>query len=245
MLPIKLPLTALILAAATAVALPARANCAMPVSYEASVTGNTVTVAPTGYGGGTCPQPGGMLRQDPTSGAIVKLADFCTTNANGDKAYVDECVPEGSYRYGFAEPYSCDSSACNTDYFTDVTVSNPLDANCARSADNAGPTAANSVPWKDDPTICTYQGGGGSGPCPGGNCGGVGGTNAGGSTASGGTGGSMATGGSTDGGSGGSKGSSGGCSVGALSGAAPVFGANIVALILGLTIMRRRRNRGA
>ncbi|MFO0588138.1 MAG: hypothetical protein U0441_11390 [Polyangiaceae bacterium] len=232
MLHSKLPVTALIFASAMVAAIPARANCAMPISYNADVTGNTVVVAPS-TGDGNCPQPGGMLRQDPASGEIVKLADFCTTTANGDPAYADECVPEGTYRYGFAEPYACNSSACSVDYFTEVKVTTPLDANCMRSADNAGPTAANAVPWKDDATICTYQGGGGSAT------GGSGGATGGSGGATGGSGGSTATGGSSV------KGSSGGCSVGVLNGAAPVFGANIVALVVGIALMRRRKGRGA
>lgn len=224
MLASKIAASALTLAAALALTAPARANCAMPIGYNATVTGNTVAVAPSRDA--TCPQPGGMLRQNPTSGEIVKLADFCgDASAEGIKPYVDECVPAGTYRYGFATPFNCDSSACNVDYFTEATVADPLDSACARSAGNAAPSAATTVPWTDNATICQYEEDPCWAGCPDAGAGGSGGTNTGTNTAT-----------DTSG-----EGSSGGCSVGLPSGAAPVLGANVVALLAGLALMRRRR----
>jgi hypothetical protein len=226
MLNFKVAVSALFLASTMAAASPARANCAMPVSYEAAVTANTVVVTPWNFGGGTCPRPGGMLRQNPSSGEIVKLADFCSTPDSGPAAYIDECVPQGTYRYGFAVPYACESSACSTAYFVEASVTTPLDASCARSAENTGPTAATSVPWKDTATICSYQ----EDPCWDGHC------------ADAGTGGNSGSGGSA---ANDVKTDSSGCSVGLPVGSAPVLGANVAALLVGLALMRRRRARGA
>jgi hypothetical protein len=229
MLAFKLAAAALTFAAVAAVAAQANANCAMPIAYDGLVTGNTVTITPTRDA--TCPQPGGMLRQNPTSGEIVELADFCgDANGAGIKPYVDECVPVGTYRYGFATPFSCDSSACNVDYYVEILVESGLSDTCTRSAGNSAPAAATSVPWKDDPTICSYQEDPCWNGCPDAGTGGSGGTT---------------TGTATDGGDYGNDetGSSGGCSVGVPAGAAPVLGANVAALLAGLALMRRRAKR--
>jgi MYXO-CTERM domain-containing protein len=215
---------------------PASANCARPVGYDAAVTGNTVKVEPVNFDARACPDADGMLRQTVSTGEIVKLADFCQAG-NELAAYVDECVPAGTYRYGFAKAYECAAEACDTSYFVEATVTDTLAADCARSDGNAAPAAATSVPWKDDAVICSYQ----EGPCPltGGDCGtggGSGTTSSSSSTSSGGTGGD---GGGTDGAS---QGSSGGCSVAITPGAGSVIGANVLALIVGLALMRRRRN---
>lgn len=143
-------------AALAALAAPARANCAMPVGYDATVTISTVTITPTYE---SCPHAGGMLRENVSTGEIVKLADFCgDASAEGAKPYIDECVPAGTYRYGFATPYTCNASACGTDYYVGTTVKAALDSSCARSAGDSGPTAASSVPWGEDQEICSYGG---------------------------------------------------------------------------------------
>jgi hypothetical protein len=139
-----------------ALAAPARANCAAPVDYGAAVAGSTVTIAASD---GTCPRSGGMLRENPSTGEIVELADFCgEADGSGNKPYVDECVPPGSYRYGFGTPYACSSSACGTYYFTEATVTDTLATSCARSAGNSAPTSVAEVPWGDDSEICGYGG---------------------------------------------------------------------------------------
>lgn len=231
----KVILSALIPSALVLAASPARANCARPVGYEASVTANSVQVEPINFDSRVCPDPGGMLRQTVGTGDIVKLADFCMSGLEVS-AYVDECVPPGTYRYGFATPYDCEQSACDTSYFVEAVVTDALPGGCAPSAGNPGPTSATSVPWQDNPVICSYNentgGTGGSG--------GSGGSGGNGET--GGSGGSGGKGTSTgDGGNGNTQDSSGGCSIALGSGAAPVIGANAIALLAGIGLMRRRR----
>lgn len=124
----------------------ARANCARPVSYDARVTGNTVEIEPVNFENRACPDPSGMLREDVASGAIVRIAEQCS-----EKAYIDECVPPGKYRYGFGRAYVCAPSACSTDYFTEVEVTAPLAKTCLS---RAKPEPA--VPWGSGRSICSY-----------------------------------------------------------------------------------------
>jgi len=130
----------------------ALANCAAPTTYQATVTGNTVTVCLMNFNDRKCPDQG-LLRQNPSTGAVVTLAD-CDSNA----CFADECVPPGTYRYGLKSPYACNSSSCGTDYFTEATVSAPL-GGCIRTSGFTGPTAfTGSVPWGNEPQICGYGG---------------------------------------------------------------------------------------
>jgi hypothetical protein len=136
----------------------ARANCAAPVTYELSVEGSTVRIQPTGGTRG-CPDPDGLLRQSGVSGETVLLADFCGAEpAPGLGApYVDECVPPGLHRYGFARPYDCARSACGTFRFAEVEVTAPLAAGCERSAGNAAPTPVGAPAWTEqNRLICGY-----------------------------------------------------------------------------------------
>ena len=210
----KLLLTFASTAALTALftaATPARANCARPVGYEAVVTGNTVQVTPINFDERACPDPKGMLRETPSTGEIVKLADYCVAT-DELAAYVDECVPPGTYRYGFASPFECSPSSCGTAYFVEATVTDALATTCTRSTGNSAPANASAVPWEDEATIGGGQGGGdqGGGDQGGGDQGG----------------------GDQDG---------GGCSVGLTPGAGSVLVVNALALIAGVGLMRRRR----
>lgn len=209
---------------------PASANCARPVGYEATVTGNAVKIEPVNFDARACPDADGMLRQTVGTGEIVKLADYCQAGTELS-AYVDECVPAGTYRYGFAKPYECNASSCGTSYFIEATVTDALANDCARSTGNAAPTSAASVPWKDEAVICSYQ----EDPC---STFGTGCPTSSSSSSSGGDGGGGGGGGADDGGK---SGSSGGCSVAMMPGAGSVIGANALALIVGLALMRRRR----
>lgn len=143
-------------ASVVAAAAPARANCSRPVGYDATVTGNTVLVEPVGFNPRACPDADGMLRQSVETGDIVELADYCQPGVEV-AAYVDECVPPGKYRYGFAKPYTCVSSACSTSYYVVATVTDALASDCMRSAGNAAPASVASAPWGDSATICNYQ----------------------------------------------------------------------------------------
>jgi hypothetical protein len=130
---------------------PAHANCARPLGYDVRVTGNTVEIDAVNFGSRRCPDQHGMLRQNVETGDVVRIADFC--NAEGH--YVDECVPPGRYRYGFAAPYECAPSACSTDYYSEVAVTSALPA-CARSPGDLGPGPAAHAPWGDSAAICGY-----------------------------------------------------------------------------------------
>lgn len=126
----------------------ARADCALGATYAISTTGpnlpNTVTVCAQTTRCGAAGQT--MLRQDVATGEIVQLADFCSSSA----CYVDECVPEGSYRYGYATPFTCDQKGCgdSVPYFVTATVSTAPASSCARSATDTGPVAyTGTAPW--------------------------------------------------------------------------------------------------
>jgi hypothetical protein len=131
----------------------ALANCAEPTTYQATATGNTVVVCLRNFGARQCPDQG-LLRQDPAAGELVSLAD-CDSNA----CFVDECVPEGTYRYGLRTPYACNSASCGTYYFTEVTIST-APGSCTRTSGFTGPTAfTGGAPWGNNPQICGYGGG--------------------------------------------------------------------------------------
>lgn len=157
--PVRTLLAAAALAGLAAAPAAARANCARPVGYEATVTGRTVVIQPVDPDGRGCPDAGGLLRQDVATGETVRLADFCGP-AGLDPGlglpYLDECVPGGTFRYGFAAPYSCVPMACSTEYFTVVTMA-PAPPGCIRSEGNAAPTAAGAPPWGDRQEVCPQQ----------------------------------------------------------------------------------------
>jgi hypothetical protein len=136
---------------AVAAFLPAevRANCARPVGYDVSVVASTVTVQPSSGSPAGCGGDVAMLRQDVASGATVALATWCALSPDpyeGD-AYVDECVPAGTYRYGFAEPFACCETCCGTYRYEKVTVTTALDPGCQRGEGNPGPTPVDPVAW--------------------------------------------------------------------------------------------------
>jgi hypothetical protein len=212
---------------------PALANCALATSYELSVDENTVTVCPQNFDARACPDPDGMLRQD-TDGMLVELSDFCEVAGQGGSGacYVDECVPKGDYRYGFAKPYDCCASCCSTDYYATVSVTSDLPSTCALSPGNPGAQpSSGAAPWGTSPTICVYQGIGGA---PGGGGAGAGGTGA---SGAGGTGASPAKRDDDD----------GGCATRSFGGSARlviVVDGIFVALGLALLARRRRSSRG-
>jgi hypothetical protein len=219
----------------------ASANCAMPTRYDVTVTDNTVTICPQNFGQRACPDADGMLRQGANDNT-VKLADYC--NGTGETAcYVDECVPKGEYKYGFAKPYDCCTSCCGTNYYDLASVTTDLPSSCTLSATNPGTTPfAGAVPWTNSQSICDYAGGEGGGRT------GTGGGGTGGGSAS--TGGGSA---STGGGSASTNGAAdkpgdsvddGGCAVRPLGTPARTvlgFNALMAGLGLGLIAYRRRR----
>lgn len=148
----------------------ARANCAAPVGYAASVDGNAVVVRPVNFTGRGCPDPDGLLRQALPGGEVVRVADLCLASeppaGGGGVPYLDECVPAGRYRYGFAAPYACEPNACSTAWFVEVEVAAPLDPGCQRSAGDEGPTPAAGAPWGARQELCGHQGFFGCGTAP-------------------------------------------------------------------------------
>jgi hypothetical protein len=130
----------------------ARANCARPVGYSATTLDAGVVVAPENFDGRGCPDAE-LLRQNVATGEIVRI-DTCAETDAGTSArgFMDQCVGPGTYRYGFAKPYACVSTACSTDYFEEVVVTTPVTPGC-----RAYP-AARSVPWGSSSRICSYGG---------------------------------------------------------------------------------------
>jgi hypothetical protein len=112
--------------------------------------GNTVTVCLEGTArtcGGAVP----MLRQDEATGTVVELGDACENNC-----YVDECVPPGKYRYGFATPFDCSEAGCGTgEMFAEAEISSAI-AGCTPTSGNPGPTPTpTAAPWGTGSDIST------------------------------------------------------------------------------------------
>ncbi len=144
----------LVAAAVWAAPSTARANCAMPVGYDVRVEGSKVTICPQSFDARMCPDPDGLLRRNEASGETTRLTDC---DANG--CFVDECVPQGTWQYGFARPYECHPSSCGT-YFFDVAEVTSALGTCERSAGLTGPVPFDgAVPWGADPEICGYGAG--------------------------------------------------------------------------------------
>lgn len=137
-----------------------RANCARPVDYEVRLEGSTVVVQPWNFEERGCGGVEPMLRQDASTGATVQLAEFCGAQVDPSygRPYLDECVPAGTYRYGFARPYSCAPYACGTWRWEEITVAtDPV--GCTRSSGNPGPSAYAPVGWGGEgqgAKICGY-----------------------------------------------------------------------------------------
>jgi hypothetical protein len=139
-------------------------NCARPTNYYITVENNTVAVAPLNFQKRTCPDASGMLRQNIATGETVKLADYCaTTGKDGPfkyssetSSYLDECVPAGKYRYGFAKPYECCSSCCGTLLYGEAEVTTLLTTDCRRATGNHEPVATANMPWSHTSMICDY-----------------------------------------------------------------------------------------
>lgn len=218
----------------------AHANCAMPVGYKVKATGNSVSICPSNHDDRACPDASGMLREDATSHDVVKLDDFCSGEGYSGPCYLDECVPPGTWYYGFADPYQCCSACCGTSFYTAVEVTDELPEGCERSEGNEGPVAFAGVkPWKDDSTICNYHGSddhpgsageAGSGGQPDGASGEAG------SAGEAGTGGSASTPSSSDD-------DDGGCSI-SVGPRRAVLAVNALFFALGLGFLVRRRNQG-
>jgi len=157
-------LFSLLAASTVLVASHARADCANGSSYDTSVSGNTVTIGLDNTDR-VCPDASGMLRENEATGEVVVLGDFCG-KSQYESAYVDECVPQGTYRYGLALSYDCSHGGCGgVEIFHEVTVVDPLNVTCTRSSGNPGPTTTNEAPpWGTGAEIEQFK------ACPGHGC---------------------------------------------------------------------------
>jgi hypothetical protein len=132
----------------------------MESTYYARAEGSKVTICPRLLNDRSCPQPAGMLRQKVDTGEVVLLPQSCTPRrvaphgvadmAHKGACYLDECVPPGTYRYGFARPLECVGDAAH--FYAQVAVTQPLDKSCKRSS--AEPSPRTHVPWGDSPYVC-------------------------------------------------------------------------------------------
>ena len=139
----------------------ARANCVPPAEYTASVRGNTVTACFQLYHGQEeC--TGVMLRQNPATGEVVRIANsHCeVVSAGGSFPYThracftDECVPAGTYYFGLADPLSC---GCSSSKFHSEAV--PIASDPAPSCEPSGTgeppmSYEAAVPWGNDNDVC-------------------------------------------------------------------------------------------
>jgi len=128
----------------------ALADCALPVGYRIvpDSQGN-VQIYLENFAGRTCPDHG-LLRRDLASGDVVMIA------ACAGDAFLDECVPAGSYQYGLAVPYSCAAASCDTQYYQTVQLAGPSDS-CTRSGPAPAPVDPATVPWSDQQDVCSYH----------------------------------------------------------------------------------------
>lgn len=138
----------------------ARADCATPRMCRLLLREtNTVLVCPENTEDRGYPNPGGMLRQTVSTGEVVLLHDDCvpTERGCGGDCYLDECVPPGRHRYGFADPYECGGHACYNTYYDEIVVAASADE-CVREAGTTPPSEwEGRVPWAgQDQYYCHY-----------------------------------------------------------------------------------------
>ena len=137
------------------------ADCGNPVFYYLTRNpANTITVCPSNSAGRACPDGGGMLRESEATGDVVRLNDDCAPHDTGIgivECYVDECVPPGVYRYGFAVPYDCSVYSCWTNYYDTMSVTSPVEG-CSRLEGTTPPEPYGAPPpWQGlGQRVCTY-----------------------------------------------------------------------------------------
>ena len=136
----------------------AHADCDTGADYQSSVFGNTVTVCLVSQSEvTTCSASHPVVRQNIQTSETVGLGAFClgpdaglpggADVAEGFPCFVDECVPQGSYRYGLAPAYDCSQAGCGAvALFTEAAVTSPLPATCVRSDGNTAPTTVTQTP---------------------------------------------------------------------------------------------------
>ena len=91
------------------------------------------------------------------TGEVVTVGPNCQ-----DSCYHDPCVPAGTYRYGYALPYDCDTASASGAYYYDVIEVEATGIGCVVPPDYAPATPyAEKPPWDGkDNRLCkgTYEG---------------------------------------------------------------------------------------
>ncbi len=157
-------LSVLVLFAGTVVSRGAFAVCMNANGYTASILGNSVIVTPDNPLRRVCKEGKGevLLRQNQATGEVVRLPDRCS-----GEGWLDECVPRGGYRYGFAMPYACCKACCHTDFFVEVLMNQDPTPDCEmnRIPDNTKPVRyMGNAPWGSTKEICGFTPGPDAGP---------------------------------------------------------------------------------
>jgi hypothetical protein len=145
-----------VLFAGTVVSRGAFAVCMNAYTYTPSVLGNSVIVTPDNPLRRVCKQgkAEALLRQNIATGEVVRMPDRCS-----GEGWLDECVPKGGYRYGFATPYVCCQACCHTDFFVEVLIQQdpPADCEANRIPDNPKPVRyTGAAPWGGAKEICGF-----------------------------------------------------------------------------------------
>ena len=141
---------------------PAQADCSTGPDYFANINNTSVTVC-AGSEGRACGSNIAMLRQNVADGTVVDIGNSCDAGC-----YLDDCVPAGTYRYGYATPYDCSQSGCagRVALFRQVTIPAWASPDCTRRSSVLAPTATSvTPPWGTGAAIQQYvtcpDGGGG------------------------------------------------------------------------------------
>jgi len=121
-----------------------KADCATGPEYYVSLNKTSFTVCASS-GGRDCGSSVAMLRQNVADGSVVVIGNNCDS-----RCYVDECVPPGTYRYGYATPYDCSQTGCGGGIvlFREATMPVWTSSECTRTDDVAAPIATSiTPPW--------------------------------------------------------------------------------------------------
>lgn len=136
-------------AAIAALGVPACSGDKSPEDYRISEAAGKVTVCLETHSGRACPDQG-LLREDVDGGDVVRI-----TACEGG-CFVDECAPAGRFRYGLAEPYSCDDAIRDAYYYGEAQFEAPPES-CARTTPEPAPDSG--VPWGEHRMACLGPGG--------------------------------------------------------------------------------------
>ncbi len=129
--------------------------CVFNAGYTATVNGARVQVTPWDYTfPDNLPQTcSTLLRQNVTSGEVIRLEAPCQVDAGMCQDFVDECVPPGTYRYGCEIPFKNTGAYCSIQFYTEVTVTGGSQADCLSDGSQPAPVSPEVVPW---PSGCQY-----------------------------------------------------------------------------------------